>query len=207
MAAPKTTLGQSVRDTKILGGLLTKKGVRLEDQEAPAGKELIGMRSGVPVYADIKNIYGPKSVTKVSETGDKTFQTPEQQRAEYQAREAPQAAAAMAPAAQPVQRFFPQGPASQPEKARIPQLVAPSQAEDFARERASAEARRTGKMGDYLRSTGQPALAKAFPNAEEIPSYWKSNEKVISRTPAPEISLAQRLLARAKPQRRPSYKF
>lgn len=32
--------------------------VSLMDQTAPAGKELIGMKSGVPIYADAKNVYG-----------------------------------------------------------------------------------------------------------------------------------------------------
>ena len=30
----------------------------LMDQKAPAGKELIGMRSGVPIYADASDVYG-----------------------------------------------------------------------------------------------------------------------------------------------------
>jgi len=52
----------------------------------PAGKELIGMRSGVPIYADASDVYGTSA----------TGQTPEQQRAAYQAKAAPEAAAAMA---------------------------------------------------------------------------------------------------------------
>ena len=32
-------------------------GVRLDQQQAPAGKELIGMRSGVPIYADATDVY------------------------------------------------------------------------------------------------------------------------------------------------------
>ena len=33
-------------------------GMRLDQQIAPAGKELIGMRSGVPIYADSTDVYG-----------------------------------------------------------------------------------------------------------------------------------------------------
>jgi hypothetical protein len=32
--------------------------VSLMDQKAPAGKELIGMKSGVPIYADANDVYG-----------------------------------------------------------------------------------------------------------------------------------------------------
>ena len=32
--------------------------MRLDQQIAPAGKELIGMRSGVPIYADANDVYG-----------------------------------------------------------------------------------------------------------------------------------------------------
>ena len=35
--------------------------VRLEQQQAPAGKELIGMRSGVPIYADATDVYSSQA--------------------------------------------------------------------------------------------------------------------------------------------------
>ena len=50
---PGLTVGLQTRgaDGKIGGG------VRLDQQQAPAGKELIGMRSGVPIYADATDVY------------------------------------------------------------------------------------------------------------------------------------------------------
>lgn len=42
-AQPNTTMGQQTRGPG---------GVRLDQQATPAGKELIGMRAGVPIYAD-----------------------------------------------------------------------------------------------------------------------------------------------------------
>ena len=194
-------------------GEQTRGGQRLVDQKAPAGKELIGMRSGVPVYANTEDVYGKPSI-KVSEIGEKTFQTPEQQRAEYQAVQGPQAAAAMAPATPSVQRFFPRGPASQPEKVRTPQPLAPSQDQDFARERATAEARKQGTLGTYFKSIGNPEMAKAFPDVKDIDPEWFKNygpsgkeERVLSTRPAPEEPLWQRLARRTKAPRRPSYKL
>jgi hypothetical protein len=193
-------------------GEQTRGGQRLVDQKAPAGKELIGMRSGVPVYADTEDVYGAPSL-KVSETGDKTLQTPEQQRAEYQAVQGPQAAAAMAPATPSVRKFFPQGPASQPEKVRTPQPLAPSQEQDWARDRATSEAREQGTLGTYFESIGKPEMAKAFPNVEDINPEWYKNygpsgkeERVLSTRPAPEEPLWQRITRRTKTPRRPSYK-
>ena len=46
---PNMTVGQQTRGPG---------GVRLDQQTAPAGKELIGMRSGVPIYADASDVYG-----------------------------------------------------------------------------------------------------------------------------------------------------
>jgi hypothetical protein len=209
MATPKT-FGQSVRDTKFIPGGYPKKGVRLEDQETPAGKELIGMRSGVPVYADIEDVYGaPK---KVQPTVLGVTQTPEQQRAEYQASEAPKAAAAMAtPATAAPRKFFPRGSASQPEPGRTTVSGAKSQEQTFAEERASAEARKSGKLGDYFEARNRPEMAKAFPNTEDINPEWFKNygasgkeERVLSTRPAVEKPLFERLLARTK-NKRPLY--
>jgi hypothetical protein len=46
---PNATVGEQTRGAG---------GVRLDQQIAPAGKELIGMRSGVPIYADANDVYG-----------------------------------------------------------------------------------------------------------------------------------------------------
>jgi len=46
---PNATVGEQTRGAG---------GVRLDQQTAPAGKELIGMRSGVPIYADASDVYG-----------------------------------------------------------------------------------------------------------------------------------------------------
>jgi hypothetical protein len=78
-------------------GAQTRGGPRLG--ATPAGKELIGMRSGVPIYADTAEVYGaPKTQIPgaIAADGVEVVQTPEQQRAEYQASAAPKAAAAMA---------------------------------------------------------------------------------------------------------------
>lgn len=48
-------------------------GVRLDQQQAPAGKELIGMRSGVPIYADATDVYSSQasSIMSKSDAADK----------------------------------------------------------------------------------------------------------------------------------------
>jgi hypothetical protein len=51
-------------------------GVRLDRQTAPAGKELIGMKSGVPIYADAKNVYGVDTEARVSTLPDYVRNTP-----------------------------------------------------------------------------------------------------------------------------------
>ena len=93
--APGETQGEQTRGGPRLG-------------ETPAGKELVGMRSGIPIYVDTAEVYGaPKpsisnTIANTPAAADSTKpvmiqgQTIEQQRAEYQAREAPKAAAAMA---------------------------------------------------------------------------------------------------------------
>lgn len=53
---PGLTVGQQTRGAG---------GVRLDQQQAPAGKELIGMRSGVPIYADATDVYSSQ-VPKVT---------------------------------------------------------------------------------------------------------------------------------------------
>ena len=95
----------------------------------PAGQELVGMKGGVAQYAPVAEVYGAakpsisNTIASTSVTADPTKpvmiqgQTVEQQRADYQAREAPRAAAMMAPIARqtsvaPV--LPPRGPASQP---------------------------------------------------------------------------------------------
>ena len=43
-------------------------GMRLDQQIAPAGKELIGMKSGVPIYADSTDVYGAAAPQPASAT-------------------------------------------------------------------------------------------------------------------------------------------
>ena len=89
----------------------------------PAGQELVGMKGSVPQYAPVAEVYGqaPRAADAAPIGGVGPVRpevTTEQIRAEYQAREAPRAAAMMTPARQtsvaPV--LPPRGPASQPER-------------------------------------------------------------------------------------------
>lgn len=87
-------------------GAQTRGGARLGT--TPAGKELIGMRSGIPIYADATDIYGAPKETipaAISSTGQSVMQTREEQRAAYQAKQAPMAAAAMTPG-KPAQTYW-----------------------------------------------------------------------------------------------------
>jgi hypothetical protein len=96
-------------------GTQTRGGARLG--ATPAGKELIGMRSGVPIYADATDVYGTAkpsvqaTIAQTPLTADSTKpvmlapQTREEQRAAYQAKQAPIAAAAMAPG-KPAQTYW-----------------------------------------------------------------------------------------------------
>jgi hypothetical protein len=96
-------------------GAQTRGGARLG--ATPAGKELIGMRSGVPIYADATDVYGAAkpsvqaTIAQTPLTADSTKpvmlapQTREEQRAAYQAKQAPMAAAAMAPG-KPAQTYW-----------------------------------------------------------------------------------------------------
>lgn len=61
---PGLTVGQQTRGAGA---------VRLDQQQAPAGKELIGMRSGVPIYADATDVYSNEasSIMSKSDAADK----------------------------------------------------------------------------------------------------------------------------------------
>lgn len=65
-------------------------GVRLDQQQAPAGKELIGMRSGVPIYADATDVYSneasklEKTLQGPTQSGPAVGASVEQMRAAYQ---------------------------------------------------------------------------------------------------------------------------
>lgn len=81
-------------------GAQTRGGPKLKGSSAERG-ELIGMRSGVPIYATSESLYGqaPRSADVVPAGASGPVRpalTQEDIRAEYQAREAPKAAAAMA---------------------------------------------------------------------------------------------------------------
>jgi hypothetical protein len=99
---PNMTVGQQTRGPG---------GVRLDQQTAPAGKELIGMRSGVPIYADANDVYGnaaPASPTPqpatapaaTAPTATRTQQTPTQQSTTAPAAATSTAAAAPSPSVQ-----------------------------------------------------------------------------------------------------------
>jgi len=77
---PGLAVGRQTRgeDGKIGGG------VRLEQQTAPAGKELIGMRSGVPIYADATDVYSNEATPKVPAANAGVTPTTEEMRAAYQ---------------------------------------------------------------------------------------------------------------------------
>jgi hypothetical protein len=66
------------------------------------------MRSGVPIYADATDVYGAPKETipaAISPNGQAVTQTREEQRAAYQAKQAPMAAAAMTPG-KPAQTYW-----------------------------------------------------------------------------------------------------
>lgn len=103
---PGLTVGLQTRgaDGKIGGG------VRLDQQKTPAGKELIGMRSGVPIYADATDVYSNEATAltpKVPMANAGATPTTEEMRAAYQTGPTATAARAQqAPETKPSGGFF-----------------------------------------------------------------------------------------------------
>lgn len=131
--------------------------------------ELIGMRSGVPIYASAESLYGkarpadtPLPIPQASSGSAPTrfaapreaqgpvrsAETAEQQRAAYQAREAPKAAAAMAPVKPATNYFNPQAAgAYAPDRARTSALARLSSATDSVKSYQDAQKAYQGSFG------------------------------------------------------------
>ena len=154
-AAPATPMAEQ---PPIAGPSST---LRQPDDFTPGpGKEMVGVVKSRPTYATADSLYGqPKSpiqntidTTPATASPSKPVmiqgQTIEQRRGDYQAREAPSATAAMAPAVRPSQ--MPRGPASQPVQTRSSITpIAPPRANDpdiIAKDNA-AQARYQSSLG------------------------------------------------------------
>ena len=91
LAAPTPTQVQANLPGLAVGQQTRGAGaVRLDRQQAPAGKELIGMRSGVPIYADATDVYSneasklEKTLQGPTQSGPAVSASVEQMRAAYQ---------------------------------------------------------------------------------------------------------------------------
>lgn len=135
----------------------------------PAGQELTGMKRGVPQYTPIGEVYGqtPRPADAVPAGGVgpvRAAATDESIRADYQSKQAPIAQRMMAPASPPkkpnatVATPAPRGPSVRPDG-----YVAPSMADDFARERRDAEYRaKSAAAGSQAVAAMGPAAKRFF---------------------------------------------
>jgi hypothetical protein len=203
----KATKGsvQATLGTGLTSGDQTRgpQGKPLQGSSAERG-ELIGMRSGVPIYATAESLYGKPPVLK---SFDVSTQTPEQQRAAYQAREAPKAAAAMAPKffgpqqntqdptaaaltrASGVKTALPRGPASQPERTDS-MLDDPNNAYSnaaMARTNAAEQkgindaAIRAGTASQEVRDTNPALVEKIAADTQAMSGLRYKGEEPVSR--------------------------
>lgn len=146
------------------------QGKPLQGSSAERG-ELIGMRSGVPIYATAESLYGkarpadtplPKPQAPIGSAPSRSnfiapqeaqgpvrsAETAEEQRAAYQAREAPKAAAAMAPVKPATSYFNPQAAgAYAPDQARTSALARLSSATDSTKSYEEAQKAYQGSIG------------------------------------------------------------
>lgn len=164
---PNMTVGQQTRGPG---------GVRLDQQTAPAGKELIGMRSGVPIYADANDVYGnaaPASPTPqpatapaaTAPTATRTQQTPTQQPTTAPAAATSTAAAAPSPSLQQMRDTYQTGPAAAATRAQ----------------QAPAQQPTTGATGGFF----SKEYAQQFKAAQAA-----ANQRAIDRMGAPRQDLA-----------------
>jgi hypothetical protein len=160
---------------------------RMEGSSAERG-ELIGVRRGIPIYATAESLYGTPKTSAVTEKADVyqpekspsiapvitrfdvSTQTPEQQRAEYQAREAPKAAAAMAT---PESRTF--------------FSPAYAKAMDAARETENALAKRGGAAEVARRETEKVASAKFMGDVTKTTGRENARQQIAAGTASPEL--------------------
>jgi hypothetical protein len=140
---------QKTLGTELTSGAQTRgpKGAALQGSSAERG-ELIGMRNGVPIYATAESLYGKARpadtpLEKEVQGPIRSAETTEEQRAAYQAREAPKAAAAaaaMAPVKPAASYFNPQAAgAYAPERARANALARLSSATDSVKSYQDAQ--------------------------------------------------------------------
>jgi hypothetical protein len=149
--------------------------------KTPEGMELVGMKSGVPQYAPMQEVYGeaPTGRTvnpQATAPGSNRITAPvvnpgrtaEDIRGDYQRKMQP------APTAAPTSRFrIPQGPASQQQPTgpttRPDGYKSRTYDERRQMEEESKKARETGTLGSMFRRRGQPDMAKAFPDRTANP--------------------------------------
>jgi hypothetical protein len=187
---PNATVGEQTRGAG---------GVRLDQQTAPAGKELIGMRSGVPIYADANDVYGstaPASPAAASMATAPTA-TPAQQ-APASPVVAPMAAASTAPAAPSpsVQQMrdtyqtgptatatrAQQAPAQQPTTGATGRFFSKEYAQQFKAAQAAANQRAIDRIGaprqDLATSTTKTSndAASALRNAAAQPTVASAEQ-------------------------------
>jgi hypothetical protein len=229
----KATKGsvQATLGTGLTSGDQTRgpQGKPLQGSSAERG-ELIGMRSGVPIYATAESLYGkarpadtplPKPQAPITTAPSRSnfiapqeaqgpvrsAETPEQQRAAYQAREAPKAAAAMAPKffgpqqntqdptaaaltrASGVKTALPRGPASQPERTDS-MLDDPNNAYSnaaMARTNAAEQkgindaAIRAGTASQEVRDTNPALVEKIAADTQAMSGLRYKGEEPVSR--------------------------
>jgi len=170
-------------------GPQTRGGARLQGSSAERG-ELIGMRRGIPIYATAESLYGapetgvvtPKptafdpnrSVERdekpVMERFDVGRQSVEQQRAAYQAREAPRAAAMQVT---PESRTY-FSPAFAKEM-------------DAAREKENALAKRGGAAEVARRETEKAAYTKFESDFKKSTGRENARQQIAAGTASPEL--------------------
>jgi len=157
-------------------------GVRLDQQIAPAGKELIGMRSGVPIYADANDVYGnaapaspvPQPATAPTAATPTTSTAPsqslQQMRDTYQT--GPTATATRAQ----------QAPAQQPTTGATGGFFSKEYAQQFKAAQAAANQRAIDRIGaprqDLATSTTATsnAAASALRNAAAQPTVASAEQ-------------------------------
>jgi len=152
-------------------GAQTRGGTRLG--ATPAGKELIGMRRGVPIYADTAEVYKASKTLipgTIAAGGADVVQTPEQQRAAYQAREAPRAAAMQVT---PESRTY----------------FSPAFAREMnaAREKENALAKRGGAAEVARRETEKAAYTKFESDFVQSTGRENARQQIAAGTASPEL--------------------
>jgi len=177
------TLGKGALGEKEKAGEQTRGGARLEGSSAERG-ELIGMRRGIPIYATAESLYGAPKAEEKSKIGalmqgvakvlgvapQAENQDVEQQKAAYQAREAPRAAAMQVT---PESRTY-FGPAFAKEM-------------DAAREKENALAKRGGAAEAARRDAEKAAYTKFESDFVQSTGRENARQQIAAGTASPEL--------------------